>query len=517
MDGWFAIEDRGFIRQQAGRDPVEVVREVVQNAFDAVQARHIDIRIEYDGSEAIVVVEDDGVGFNDPAQAYTVFLSGKADDPTKRGRKGRGLKEAIAASSSARIEVLGQAVVFTRRGRTNVRRIERTDRIRGSRIELHVKRWSRRAVASVVNELKTFEPPPGVAIEVNGEPLQPHEEVARIRARLQTVVVRDEVEQRETRNTETVLMRPRAEERPALFEMGLPICEVDMPWHVDVQQRIPLPDHRTAVPVGWLKSLKTQILERMADRMSSAQLRADWIPEVIGQVSEAVQRLYVQKVFGDKVALVTPGDQVANAMAKEDLKLTPIVTSHLPKSVRQVVRAHVCSTRAAVDAATVHDQTSGGSLSSLQPTDDERAVCRLAAWIASELTGRTVGAAVDREVRTRVGTPALACWQPLLEMIVFSRKLCTNRFFRDPFAPSVLGVICHEIAHIGQEGYGHGADVEFERRLELTAGKLARLLLDRGAEARQVVRRPEAGSDASNRPPSFGETATPDQSTPQAP
>ena len=387
MKGWFAIEDGGFIRQQAGRDPVEIVREVVQNAFDAEQATRIDLRIEHDGSEAIVVIEDDGVGFRDPAQTYTVFLSGKADDPTKRGRKGRGLKEAIAASSSARIEVIGHAVIFTRSGRTNVRRTERTDRTRGSKIELRVKRWSKRAVSSVLGTVRGFEPPPGVTVVVNGEPLRSHEEVTRVPARLQTVVVRDEVEQKETRNTEVVLMRPRPGERPSLFEMGLPVCEVEMPWHVDVQQRIPLPDHRTAIPVGWLRSLKTQILERMADHMSSAQLNADWIPEVIGQVSDTVQRLYVGNVFGDKVAVLTPGDQMANAMAKEDLKLTPIVTSHLPKSVRQVVRAHVCSTRAAVDAATAHEQTIGGNLPSLQPTDDERAVCR---WVCDKFVGNLV-------------------------------------------------------------------------------------------------------------------------------
>jgi hypothetical protein len=79
--------------------------------------------------------------------------------------------------------------------------------------------------------------------------------------------------------------------------------------------------------------------------------------------SEAVQGVYVDKVFGEKVAVVTPGDQVANAMAKEDLKLTLLVTSHLP-----------------------------------------------------------------------------------------------------------IGVICHEIAHVGQDAYGYDAD-EFEHRLELAAAR----------------------------------------------
>jgi signal transduction histidine kinase len=87
MNGWFAIEDGGFIRQQAGLDPVEIVREVVQNAFDAEEATRIELQIEHDGSEAIVVIEDNGIGFSDSAHAYTVFLSGKADDPNKRGRR----------------------------------------------------------------------------------------------------------------------------------------------------------------------------------------------------------------------------------------------------------------------------------------------------------------------------------------------------------------------------------------------------------------------------------------------
>jgi hypothetical protein len=98
-----------------------------------------------------------------------------------------------------------------------------------------VKRSSKRAVASAVSQVKVFEPPPAVAVVVNGEPLPWHEVVARVLARLQTGVVRDEVEQRETRTTEVVLMRPRPGERPSLFEMGLPVCEVDMPWHVDLQ------------------------------------------------------------------------------------------------------------------------------------------------------------------------------------------------------------------------------------------------------------------------------------------
>ncbi|MBI4449654.1 hypothetical protein HY634_01210, partial [Candidatus Uhrbacteria bacterium] len=58
-------------------------------------------------------------------------------------------------------------------------------------------------------------------------------------------------------------------------------------------------------------------------------------------------------------------------------------------------------------------------------------------------------------------------------------------FFADPFHPSVLSVICHELGHVGQKSAGHGK--EFQAALERVAGKVAHLLLTRGAEARQIV------------------------------
>ncbi len=163
--GWFDIADDGWIRQQAGRPLQEIVRELVQNAFDAARSA-VSIEIARDKREVSIVVEDDGDGFVNPALAYTVFMSDKADDATRRGRKGRGLKEAIAAASEARVECINKTVLFEKSGRSRRRIEQRNQRERGTRVELSSTRWNAVDVAGTLAALRTFEPPSGVRVTV---------------------------------------------------------------------------------------------------------------------------------------------------------------------------------------------------------------------------------------------------------------------------------------------------------------------------------------------------------------
>ena len=484
--GWFDIDDTGFIRQQAGRDPMEIVRELVQNAFDAVGATLITILIRYVDRVVTVEIEDDGEGFDDPAQAFTVFLSGKFDDPTKRGRKGRGLKEAIAASRSATVELVGRTTMFGRRGRAFTRQTRRNARASGTRVELRVRGWRKRDVDAVCQELIRFEPPNGVDVRINGTSLERHDVVALVPVSLQTLIIDDGVERRRTRDTEVALLGPRPGETPHIMELGIPVCEVDTPWHLDVQQRIPLPDHRSTVPPGWLMKLRAQVLDHMATEMTPSQLKDDWVAGALSSVEEATKEAYVEKVFGKKIAIRSPGDADANTRAAEDLHLKVIDTRHLPKGVRETLRDRAPSSVKAVRDAVQKERELPFEDKQIVESNQEKAVCRLAAWMASETTGRRVNAQIDFEVRLSTGRPGMARWSPDNNTITFSRKVCTRRFFADPFAPQVLSVIIHEIAHIGQESYGHGQ--EFGRRMEEVAGEVAWLLLDQGEEARKVAR-----------------------------
>src|SRR5690606_26512770 len=91
--GWFEISHAGWRRLSSSRPLGRLLLEAVQNAFDA-QASVIVVDLAPD---AIVVEDDARAGFLDERFIFTVFLSDKPEDPTRRGRMGRGLKELIAA------------------------------------------------------------------------------------------------------------------------------------------------------------------------------------------------------------------------------------------------------------------------------------------------------------------------------------------------------------------------------------------------------------------------------------
>jgi len=507
--GWFDIEDSGWIRQQAGRPMDEIVRELVQNAFDAARSS-VTIDIAREGRETRVAVEDDGEGFVNPALAYTVFLSGKADDPTRRGRKGRGLKEAIAAASEARVECIYKTVVFEKSGRSRRRLEEKSPRERGTRVELVSTRWSAEEIGSVLAALGTYEPPAGVMVSVHADlgirlrppsavTLAPHDLVRAVPARLQTVVIEDEIEIRQTRDTAVRLLALRNGEAPLLMELGIPVCEWEgMPWHVDVQQRIPLPDHRSTVPLAWERKLKTQILDAMAADLGAAGLKAEWVSTVLADATPATRASYVTTVYGANVAVKTVGDQEANAEAEELLGKHVVDTRHLPASVREALREHAPTTRQCVKEA------QGGDTSSLpgpdeppdagqppdatkrvrlEPRPDEVRVIALTAWIASEILGRKVDCWIEQDV-TVLGKRALACWTG--NAIVWSRFYSGKGRMTDPFAPEVLSTIVHEIAHGMTPTWGHGSD--FHEAVERCAGRVARLLLLRPGDALHAAR-----------------------------
>lgn len=486
---WFEVSDEGFVRQQAGRPAVEVVRELVQNAFDANNATQIDVMIAKDNRHATVVVQDNGDGFVDSSLVYTVFLSGKSDDPTKRGRKGRGLKEAIAAASESAVSTVGRTIIFSRDGKNRIRNQHSNSRKSGSSVELVIHRWTRDDVAEIVHMLGTFEPPPGVVFTVNGRKIDHHTVKHEVPARLQTTTIDDGVEVRCTRNTVVRLLEPRLGEEPSIMEMGIPICPVDMPWHLDVGQRVPLPDHRTTVPLAYARKLKLQVLDEIADKLGPSELKSEWVTEVLADTSAETKIHYTQTVYGKNVAIRTPGDQESNIIAEEDLHLRVIDTGHLPTSVREVLRQSVPSTKTAVRLASGQDTTvmsePGASTETqrerVEPTDGEAAVCRLSAWAASKILGRRVDSWVEREVKV-FGNRALACWTG--SAIIWSRNY-SGKFYDNPLAPVVLGVLIHEIAHGLSHEHGHGP--EFTRALEKAAGKMAELMMVHGDEARVVA------------------------------
>jgi len=134
---WLAVSTQGFSEQQRGRPLEHLVKELVQNALDSVgDSGRIDLDIQPNGPRrATVRCADDGPGAEDLSRLNVVFVTGKKDGVTQRGRMGRGFKELLSVATHATVRSRGQELRFTV-GEDGVRRVTHRrglPRIRASR------------------------------------------------------------------------------------------------------------------------------------------------------------------------------------------------------------------------------------------------------------------------------------------------------------------------------------------------------------------------------------------------
>ena len=112
----FAISTQGMRELHVDRPPWMLVKELIQNAWDeAPEATVCRVRVkpEVRPGVAQVVVEDDGPGFADIADAFTLMKpTPKRMDPTRRGRFNIGEKEVVSVALEAEIRTVGWTVVF---------------------------------------------------------------------------------------------------------------------------------------------------------------------------------------------------------------------------------------------------------------------------------------------------------------------------------------------------------------------------------------------------------------------
>ena len=122
LDDWLAVSTEGFAAMNAGREPAHLVKELVQNALDALgdQGGQIVLTAEpsHQPDKLRISCRDNGCGMNNLADIRTVFHTSKTDSHLQRGRMGRGFKEMLCpwrgrgnrhASGSQRIEFLVEA------------------------------------------------------------------------------------------------------------------------------------------------------------------------------------------------------------------------------------------------------------------------------------------------------------------------------------------------------------------------------------------------------------------------
>lgn len=312
---WFDVDKSGLAAMLESRGKSFAVFELVQNAWDS-GAANVSIAIEpIPGSPyATLTVEDDSPeGWADLADAFTMFKrSRRAGDATKRGRFCLGEKLVLSLCRSARIATTTGAVIFGESGRRQSSERRECGTLFSGEI-----RMTRGELAEVAADARRLIPPINCRTTFNGDDISPPIELAHFDAKLPTVVAGDDGIPRKAHLTTVVQVYP-SHEGGEILEMGIPICEANWPWRLNVQQKVPLNMERDSVTEAFRRALQVAAVNAMAETIDPEQAAQPWAAEAIGDARiapDALKTVIVSR-FGDKAVVATPGDPMANASAE---------------------------------------------------------------------------------------------------------------------------------------------------------------------------------------------------------
>jgi len=310
----------GFKELQAGRPKWSFIREMISNSLDE-KAKNCTVDIRRSENDHIITIIDDGPGFRNLADAYTLYGSTpKRQDPTVRGRFNLGEKEFAAIAKSLRITTTTGTIEFTE---DRERIHDDTRKYNGTEIEARVD-WTDDEIEEVVGMVKIFQPPQDSAIWINTESfdkpakIERSELIGKTNEYLQTVILDGFIMELTTRFTDVMVYKLKRNQTDGwLYELGIPIAEIECPYNVDVQQKVPLTPNRTSVPTQYLEHIYATVLNVVHKDLDESDVSASWVHEAFG--SHWVKKSSAESVFELKYpqgAVLETDDTQANERAK---------------------------------------------------------------------------------------------------------------------------------------------------------------------------------------------------------
>jgi len=317
---WLTVDRAGLAKTLEGRPKAFVLFEAVQNAFDEPGVTHVEVDAErIDGSPYVrLIVRDDAPeGWSDLTHAYTMFAeSKKKADAEKRGRFNVGEKWILALSRKATIRTVSGGVIFDEEGRRNLPSSQRT--VRGSVLEVEV----RMTVAELEEALAMAAlilPPPTIGLTLNGEVVATPSALRTFDATLSTVISDgDGVLRPSERKTTVAIHKPSEGGVCFIYEMGIPVVEIECEWSIDIGQRVPLNVDRDNVTPAYRRRILALTANEMAREIKDAG--AGWVQEAIEapEIKPDAMEAVLDKRYGEKRTMFDPSDLEANKRAVAD-------------------------------------------------------------------------------------------------------------------------------------------------------------------------------------------------------
>ena len=313
----FEVDKQGLRKQLARKGLGFVLLELAQNAFDEEGVTRCEMTLEpIPGTRRYrVAVEDDAPeGFHDLSHAYTLFAeSRKKDNPEQRGRFNIGEKLVIAVCDEAKITTTKGTITFDDNGRTHRRESRKTGSIFEGTIPM--KKAEYEEACELVMALI---PPQHVETTFNGRPIPARAPLRSTEVVLPTQIADEEGYLRKAkRKTTLAVYEPLPGETPTLYEMGIPVVETGDAWHIDIGQKVPLNSDRDNVRPAFLRAVRAEAANLMADSLTPEVAADNWVSEALEdkRIEDKTVETVVTKRFGENRVIFDPSDPEANKIA----------------------------------------------------------------------------------------------------------------------------------------------------------------------------------------------------------
>ena len=301
----FEISTEGFRELQQGRSPWSLIKELVQNVWDeAPQATICNLTIIPDTrpGHTLITVEDDGPGFANHEHAYVLMApTSKRSDPTKRGRFNTGEKEAISVATEATITTKAKTIHFPESGG---RVVTDNDQSKGTTITLAMP-WDPSSIPELLTMLHRFIPT-DCRLVVNGNEIPMRTPLKIHPATLPTIIQSATGQPMRYRNRKTAIHILEPLDKPGwIYEMGIPIQPTDLPYDVNVTQKVPMPPNRDTVGQPYLKHVSAEVLNAMYEAMPTTSFADTWVRTGIEDNRATDQAIIATKEsrYGEKVVM----------------------------------------------------------------------------------------------------------------------------------------------------------------------------------------------------------------------
>jgi hypothetical protein len=455
---WFEVDVKGLRALQAGKPKHYILRELIANAFD----ENIKICRVFtnfgEGYAYITVCDDSPEGFKNLRDAYTLFGdTSKRRDVSKRGRYNFGEKCSIVLADCASIKTTKGSVIFSDKGRS-----ENADKTESGTIVKITLEMKEKEYDEMLSFIENYLPPKNIVFEVNGKAVRYSEPSFIVEDVLPT---QNEIDGqlRDTQRRTKIHIHKR--ENNFIYEMGIPIVEVDCPYSIDVQQKVPMSVDRESVKPSYLKQVYAIVLNRVVDDIEEEKTSESWIRIGSGDkrmTQETMQKL-VEKRFGDKVVVANPRDPIANDDALAH-GFRVIQGRELSSEEWGNIKEHDL-----IHSSTeVFGKGNATDAKNYAPDDNMKKVRKLAQKIASTFLGISLSVnfftSKQASVAAMYGNKTLS----------FNVSKLGKGFFDPPLSVRTLDIICHETAH----ERGMHTEEKYHQCITALAGELTMMALN---------------------------------------